>query len=189
MFDLVLWSYCLMLFTKCDGFAFWPDFVMLLFVVSHKVWWFCVLTWFCDVIVCCCSQRWWCSILALFCDVNIWFCSQSLMVLCFDFVLWRYCLFLLTKCNGLVFWPDFVMLLFVFAHHKVLISTMLYIFYDFMKYTALLNVLISSVLLPLWWYRFNVYLSVFVCLCRLSRTSLVFIIYKHITCIKEGSIV
>ena len=29
-----------------------------------------------------------------------------------------------------------------------------------MKYTALLNVLISSVLLPPWWYRFNVYLSV-----------------------------
>ena len=29
--------------------------------------------------------------------------------------------------------------------------------YDSMKYTALLNVLISSVLLRLWCYRFNVY--------------------------------
>ena len=33
---------------------------------------------------------------------------------------------------------------------KTLISTILYVFYDFMKYTALLNVLISPVLLPLW---------------------------------------
>ena len=35
--DLVLLCYRLMLLTKCDGFVFRPDFVMLLFVVAHKV--------------------------------------------------------------------------------------------------------------------------------------------------------
>ena len=41
---------------------------MLLFVVAHKVCdGFGVLTWFCDVIVCC--------------------CSESVMVLCFDLAL------------------------------------------------------------------------------------------------------
>ena len=34
------------------------------------------------------------------------------------------------------------------------IAIPLYVFYDFMKNTALLIVLISSVLLPLWWYRY-----------------------------------
>ena len=106
---------------------------MLLFVVAHKVWWFSVLT--------------------LFCDVFVWFSSQRAIVSCFDLVLWRYCLLLLTicdglgfdlilllivahkvwlfsvwhcfvmllfvvatKCDGIVFWPAFVMLLFLVAH-------------------------------------------------------------------------
>ena len=42
--------------TKCDGIVFLPAFVMLLFLVAHKVRWFSVLTLSCDFIVCCCSQ-------------------------------------------------------------------------------------------------------------------------------------
>ena len=88
-----LWCYCLLLLTTCDVFVFWSDFVMLLFVVAHKVWWFSVLTWFYDVIVCC--------------------RSQSVMVLCFDVILWCYCLFVIA---GLVFWPCFVIKLFGVAN-------------------------------------------------------------------------
>ena len=53
---LVFWPNFVMLFfviahKVCDGLLFWPDFVMLLFVVASKMWWFSVLTWFCDDIV------------------------------------------------------------------------------------------------------------------------------------------
>ena len=46
-----------MLLTKCDGLVFQPCFVMLFVFVDHNELWFFVLTWFCAVLVCFCSQR------------------------------------------------------------------------------------------------------------------------------------
>ena len=59
----------------------------------------------------------------------------------------------------------------VFRVKKFDIDTSICIIWFYEVYCTL-NVLISSLLLLLWWYRFNVYLAVFVCLCRLSWTSL-----------------
>ena len=53
---------------------------MLLFVVAHKVIWFSVLIWFCNVIVCRYSKSVMVECLTLFCDVIVCYCSQMVMV-------------------------------------------------------------------------------------------------------------
>ena len=58
-----------------------------MFVAAHKKRWFCILTFLCDVIFCCCSQSVLVLCLTLLCDDIVLCCAQSVMVLCFDLIL------------------------------------------------------------------------------------------------------
>ena len=90
---------------------------MFLFVAAHKVRWCCVMTLFCDVIVCCCSQSVLVVCLTGLCDVIVCCCSQTVLVVCLtglcDVIVCYCSQKLMVLCFDLIF----VMLLFVVAHN------------------------------------------------------------------------
>ena len=162
---------------------FWPCFVMLLYVVAQKVWWFSVLTLFWDVIVfvaqkvllfvlwpcfvmfmfVVAQKVWLLSLLTWFCDVIICCCSKIVMVLSFDLILWWSCFFLLTFGDCLVFWPCFVMLLFVVAH-KVCDGLVFWLVFSLM----------SVVDFKVWWISVLTWFSVVTVCCCSKCDCLVF---------------